>query len=44
MKETEKMLESIEKMTKTLKQKEGESRNNKFKLGEIEGMLEECEK
>ena len=39
----EKLKESIEKMTKTIKQKDVEFRNNKFKLGEIEGILEECE-
>ena len=41
--ETEKLMESLEKMTKSLKQKDIESRNNKFKLGQISGILEECE-
>jgi len=39
----EKLKESIEQMTKAIRQKDVEIRNNKFKLGEIEGILEECE-
>lgn len=41
--EFEKLKETIENMTKAIKQKDVELRNNKFKLGQIEGILEECE-